>query len=535
MSPRRRDLLQSLGALALGLAWERVFAAPAERPGLVEPYTAPEPPYSLGVASGAPRPEGMVLWTRLAPRPQEADGGMPDVPVLVQWEVSSDPGFSRIVRRGQAMTRPERAHCLHVRVDGLPPGQRWFYRFRTGPHTSPVGRSCTAPAPDDTPGRLRLAVASCQHYESGHYAAHRDLAAQDVDLVLFLGDYIYENHRRGVRQHESTHPPRDLAGYRRRYATYKSDPELQAAHAAHPWLMMWDDHEVENDYAGLHSADRLPLETFLALRTQAYQAYLEHQPVDPGTGRLPDAQGEVHLHGKWSWGQLADLWLLDERQWRSPQACDPGLGPAGARLWWGECAEFAAPARGMLGDRQERWFLQDHAASTAGWRLVGHGTPLSPQTWRWPALGPFTVTDGWDAYAGARERLLQGVAQAGGAPTVFLAGDVHRHMAATLRVRADDPRAAVAGHEFVTSSISSRSLRRLIVDAIRNSHPDCLYARGDQRGYVLIDLTPNRLRAEMRGTPDPVRDPEAPLSPLARFEIDVTERRLHSVDEWTQM
>ena len=461
----------------------------------------------------------MVLWTRLAPQPQAPDGGLPAQAVDVTWELAEDEHFTRIRQSGHVQALPQRAHSVHVRLDGLPSGRRWYYRFRAGQALSPVGRTRTAPAAHAEVPRLRLAVASCQHYQAGHYAAHRDIAAQDLDLVMFLGDYIYETHRPygAVREHERKAPPRDLVAWRQRYATYKSDPALQAAHAAHPWLLMWDDHEVENDYAGLHSAENWAAGRFVEMRAQAYQAYLEHQPVDPALG--PDAHGEVQLHGRWSWGRLADLWLLDERQWRSPQACDPGVGPSGGRLMWGECAGFGDPSRTMLGAAQERWFAQTHAASDARWRLVGHGTPVSPQTWRWPGLGPFTVTDGWDGYQAARQRLLETLALAHVRNTVLLAGDVHRHMAARLRLRADDPGSPVLGSEFVVGSISSKSLRKTFVDAIQRSHTDCLYARGDHRGYALLEVDHDQLRCEMRGTPHPVRSPDAPLRALTTFVV----------------
>ena len=515
---QRRQLLSRLGAAAWALAWQRSFGVPLDAAAApTEPQL--QAPYSLGVASGAPRPDGMVLWTRLAPRPQDLDGGMPAQAVTVEWELAADAYFTHIHRRGKVLALPQRAHSVHVRLEGLPSGRTWHYRFRAGGSLSPVGRTRTAPDPSADVPRLRLAVASCQHYQAGHYAAHRDIAEQDLDLVMFLGDYIYETHRPfgAVRAHESTQPPRDLQAWRRRYATYKSDPALQAAHAAHPWLLMWDDHEVENDYAGLHSAERWPEAHFIEMRAQAYQAYLEHQPVDPALG--PDAQGHVRLHGLWSWGNLADLWLLDERQWRSPQACDPGVGSAGSRLLWGRCAGFEDASRTMLGAAQEHWFAQSLQASTARWRLVGHGSPVSPQTWRWPGLGRFTITDGWDGYQAARLRLLQTLAEAPQGNTVLLAGDVHRHMAARLRLRADDPDSPVIGSEFVVGSISSKGLRKTLVDSIQRSQTDCLFARGDHRGYALLDVSPLQLRCEMRGTPHPVRSADTPLSPLTTFVV----------------
>jgi alkaline phosphatase D len=265
MQTTRRNFLLRSAALsaALALPSQRIIAQPRFA----------QNPFSLGVASGYPQPDAVVLWTRLAPDPLNG-GGMPEAPVAVRWEIAADARFSRIVDRGEVIAAPQFAHAVHVSARGLEPSRWYWYRFMAGDAVSTTGRTRTAPAADDARGRLAFAIASCQHYEHGQYAAYRDMAQQSLDLVIHAGDYIYEGSwgRGKVREHHNTEPY-TLADYRNRYAQYKLDPHLQAAHAACPWLVTWDDHEVDNDYARDRSQDMDPVEVFLARRAAAYQAY----------------------------------------------------------------------------------------------------------------------------------------------------------------------------------------------------------------------------------------------------------------------
>lgn len=439
--------------------------------------------------------------------------------------MAADDQFTREVREGRTTAQPGQAHSVHVKVQGLAPNRVWFYRFRTGDAYSPVGRTRTAPAADDDPHALRLLVASCQHYEQGYYAAHADMARQEADLLLFLGDYIYENPRRrgAVRRHDTPAEPKTLEDFRRRYAHYKRDPQLQANHAARPWILMWDDHEVQNDYAGAVSAQRVPLAAFAALRTAAYQAYFEHLPVDPTRAPSGPSMG---LHDQYAWGRLVDVWTLDERQFRSPQACDRHVGDGGGHVLLG-CEEFDDVERTVLGPAQERWFSQTLAQSRARWQLIGHGTPVSPQSWR-TLLGRVVISDGWDGYTQARERLTAELARHSHLNPVLFAGDVHRHMAMNLREHPSDLRSPVVAAEFVTSSITSRGLREPWVAAVQKSNPDILYAQGDQRGYLRVRLDRDMLHCEMRGTPHPVDSPQATFKTLARFSVEAGQRGLRS-------
>ncbi|TXH48027.1 MAG: phosphodiesterase [Burkholderiaceae bacterium] len=506
---QRRALLHRLGRQAAALALLRLFGPAAAQPA---PWPAGTGhPFTLGVASGMPRPDSVVIWTRLAPRPHDADGGLPPLPLAVRWELAEDERFSVGVRRGEFVARPERAHAVHVEVTGLASARTYFYRFIAGGAVSEMGRTRTAPAEDAAVARLRLALASCQHYEQGFYAAHREIAERELDFVLFVGDYIYEssNPNHQVRTHEGP-VPQTLPAYRARHATYKLDADLRAAHAAHPWILTWDDHEVENDYAGDASPSGLDAVAFLRRRAIAYQAYFEHLPVSPAMAPQGPA---MRIHDRYRWGRLAELWTMDGRQYRSVQACGKD-GAAGGRVITG-CEVLADPARSVFGTAQERWLAEGLAASTRAWKLVAQGSQVSSSGITTPGLGRRVYSDGWDGYPRARERLLDAIATAGG-NTLVLGGDVHRHVAAQLRQRPEDPRSAVVAAEFVCSSISSRGLSETLMAAIRASNPDLVHARSEERGYALVDLTPQVAHCDFRATPYPVRA-DATLHSQARF------------------
>lgn len=363
-------------------------------------------------------------------------------------------------------------------------------------------------------------MASCQHYEQGYYVAHRDIARQDLDLVLFVGDYIYENASPkyrvapGVREHGHKEPW-TLDEYRRHLALYKSDPDLQAAHAAHPWLLTWDDHDVVNDYANDRYAGNVSPEVFLKRRAAAYQAYFEHQPLRVG----PDAPGSpnMRIYDHMAWGQLADVWTLDCRQYRSPQACpDPTRGGGGGRVVL-SCDELADARRTMLGSTQEQWLAQGLAASRRSWKVIAQATQISSTGMNTP-LGRTTYTDAWDGYPLARQRLLQTVVDARLSDVVTLGGDVHMNVAAQLRLKPNDEKSPIVASEFVTTSITSRGLGDVMLQQMRASNPDIAYARADERGYTRIEVTPQGVQAEFRTTPHPAQA-DATLNVQARYAV----------------
>jgi len=468
-----------------------------------------ENPFKLGVASGYPRPDGMVLWTRLL-------GDFAQSAIPVRWEVSAHENFSAVVASGSATTSPEWGHSAHVETRGLEPDRWYFYRFRAGDALSPVGRTRTAPAAGATVARLRFAFGSCQHYEQGWFTAHRYLARDDLDLVAFLGDYIYESSwgREHVRKHDSGEPF-TLAEYRARHALYKSDPDLQQAHRAFPWIFTWDDHEVVNDYAGEHAGYGASPETFLARRMAAYRAFYENMPL-PAAMR-PGATG-MQIYTHLDWGALARFLVLDNRQYRDFQACRSTPTRGAPTLDPTLCLELADPKRSLLGAAQEAWLERSLAESKAGWNILAQQT-LMAQMDRQVGEGRSFWTDGWDGYPASRKKLLDFMNQKRIANPVVIGGDVHMHWVADLKPDFDDPKSPVVASEFCGTSISSQGAAQKQVDERLPDNPHIKYGRSDHRGYVRMSIAGGRLHADLLGL-DTVKKPESRIDELARFVVE---------------
>ena len=506
----RRDFLKIAGAL--GVSQSPIAGAQADRRVRFDSY-----PFTLGVASGYPAPDGFVLWTRLAPRPLEPGGGLAPEIVPMRWEVAEDEGFRKVVASRAEFPSQEWAHSVHAEVGGLEPDRWYFYRFLAGDAISPIGRTRTAPATGAAVPRLRFAFASCQHYEHGYFSAYRHVVADDLDLVVFLGDYIYESslRRNQVRLHERAEEPVTLEEYRARHAHYKSDPDLQSAHRAYPWIATLDDHEVDNDYANDRQEDGAPPEEFLLRRAAAYQAYYEHLPL-PRTMR-PNGP-DMRIHTTLAWGSLANFHLLDGRQYRSPQACPRKAGGAN-EVDPGACAELRAPARTMLGAEQEAWLERQFIAARASWNLIAQQTLMAQLDTR-PGDGQRIWTDNWDGYPVARRRLLESVAARKLANPVVIGGDVHMNFVADLKLDFDDPRSPVVASEFVGTSITSPAgpwQRNL--PAILAENPHIKYGRGDRRGYVRASIAGGRFNADLIGL-DTVKKPDSRAEVLARFVVE---------------
>ena len=511
MNPlQRRDLLRAALSIAL-LPWRQAGAQQAAAPRWQSE------PFSLGVASGLPRPDSVLLWTRLLPAPEEAAALARLPSVALDYELFADAALKQPLRTGRINALATRAHSAHVPVHGLQAGRDYWYRFHCAGAVSPVGHTRTAPPEGARALRLRLALASCQHWEHGHYAAHRDIARQDLDFVLFVGDYIYEGTGRmdAVRSHGGP-APRTLDEYRARHALYKSDPALQAAHAAHPWVMTWDDHEVVNDYANDRDQSYSDPAVFLKRRAAAYQAYFEHMPLLP-VGDANGGSASMRIHDRMVWGDLAELWTLDNRQHRSHHACpDPYRG--GGRLVL-DCAELEDPQRSMLGLAQERWLTQGLNASTRGWKLLAQGTQMAPSGLDALSGLRATYTDGWDGYPQARKRLMGAIQQAGLRDVMALGGDVHYNQAGNLRLNPNDAKSAPLASEFVTTSISSRGMANSRLQTLQESNPDMVYARSDERGYALLEITPHQARCQFRATAQAQRE-DALLRVQAVYAVD---------------
>lgn len=504
---RRRTLLLAAPGLALA--------------GGIPLRAATTTPFSLGVASGDPAPDGFVLWTRLAPSPLTG-GGMPDQPVPVEWVVAEDEALRRPVASGRTLALPGEAHSLHIEVTGLRPGTWYHYRFTAMGEASPTGRARTAPAPGTTPESLHIAVANCQQYEHGFYAAHRHIAASAPDLVAFLGDYIYEaSWGRALVRHHATPTARTLEDYRNRHALYRSDADLQAAHAACPWVVTWDDHEVSNDYAN-DIGERERGAVFVARRAAGYQAFWEHMPLRRAAKPMGAA---ARIHRRIGLGSLAQIHVLDDRQYRHPQACQGPERGGAPRVTFDACPELADPARSILGPEQEAWLADGLAREETRWTLVAQQTRMARLGSR--QTPPVYWTDGWDGYQPARTRLLSQLAarrRDRGTPIV-LGGDIHAFMAAELRPDFDRPETPPVAVEFVATSISSQNNTRYALPFPEDPH--ITFADASRRGWLSLRLTAREAVATMMALDDP-RDAASGATALARFGVAQGSPRLAS-------
>ncbi|MEV3994937.1 alkaline phosphatase D family protein [Streptomyces halstedii] len=514
--PDRRRFLTVTGAAAALAFTAGLPAAGAASAAELDARRITEDPFTLGVASGDPLPDAVLLWTRLAPRPFEADGGLPAERVRVGWEIAHDERFRRVVRRGSATAHPEFCHSVHVDVRGLDPDRVFHYRFRAGAWTSPTGRTRTAPAPGARNGSLTLAAVSCQAYHDGYYTAYRHLAAEDVDVVFHLGDYLYEyavNSAGGARGYTDRvlpdHFDREtltLDDYRMRYGLYKSDPDLRAAHAAHPFVVTWDDHETENNYAGDTPENDVPPEEFLLRRAAAYRAYWENQPLRaPQRPTGPDMRLYRRLH----FGRLAQFDVLDTRQYRSDQAYGDG--------WKVPGPESEDPARTMTGAAQERWLIDGWKQSRARWNLVPQQVTFARRR-DVPTDAYKLSMDCWDGYPASRQRIMDGAEAAGIENLMVLTGDVHVAYGFDLKKDFDDPGSRTVGTEIVATSVTSGkdgAERPANWDNLTRANPHMRFYDG-RRGYVLIGLDREKARADFR-TVSAVTTPGAPVSTAGSF------------------
>ena len=505
-APSRRSLL--LGGAAVGAA--TLLPAPAHAADVRREGAALSDLFTLGVASGEPLPDGVVLWTRLAPDPLALDGlgGMPAKPVAVSWQVATDPRFRQVVRAGAAQARPEEAHTVHVEVSGLQPGREYWYRFRARGELSPVGRTRTAPPAGSRLDRFAFAMVSCQNWPDGHYTAYQHLAQEDLELVVHLGDYIYEGGGQGTigRGHLPATEIFTLADYRVRHAQYKTDPHLQATHAAFPWMLVWDDHEVENNYADdISQPDTEPDQdpaVFRQRRAAAYQAYYEHMPLR--RDQKPHGPDLV-LYRRRQFGDLVDFRFLDTRQYRDDQV------PADRRL---------EPGRTILGAEQRQWLEASLAGSTGLWNVLAQQVFFSQRDFTSGPAQTFS-DDAWDNYPRERDALVDHLAAVGTSNPVVLTGDVHASYVSDVLDDFDRPSSRVVATELVGTSITSGGdgVEQNPGDAVQLAENPHLKFINRRRGYVRHQLTRESWTADYR-TVDHVRQPGAPIRDKARFVIE---------------
>jgi len=500
-----------LGSAAAGACWPflkmRLSAAPDRR------VPMPNDPFQLGVASGDPSSEGIVLWTRLAPDPLNG-GGLPPEDIQVYWQVAHDEGMTKIVQKGVASAAADWAHSVHVEVDGLEPDRGYFYQFKVGNDVSPVGRTRTAPVAHQMLDRFRFAFASCQHYEAGYYTAYEHMAREDLNLVIHLGDYIYEGKagKNNVRSHIGDEI-QSLEDYRNRHALYKTDLHLQAAHAAFPWLVTWDDHEVDNNYAGELSEKLDDPAVFLQRRANAYKAYYEHMQLR--RVHLPHGP-HLPLYRNVSYGSLVRFSMLDTRQYRTDQPCgDKRRAP---------CEEVTDPEATLLGPIQEKWLYKQLAGSQARWNVLAQQVLVADIN-RGSSTAPSYAMDSWSGYAVARTRLMRHLADHPISNPIILTGDSHSNWVNELKIDFDDPQSPTVATEFGGTSISSKGDGHVKPAKIQKllSENSFVKFHNDERGYVRCDLNQQKWTADYRVV-DYVTRPGAPCQTRASFVVEDGQR-----------
>lgn len=517
--PRRR-LLQLLGSNAAG--WTLSGRSWSQMRLSGDPFT-------LGLASGSPGVDSVVLWTRLhAPLFSGSVLVMDDIEV--RWEVAHDERFVRVVRAGQVTAQPELAYSVHVEVQGLEADRWYFYRFMVGDALSPVGRTRTLPRPDAHVASLRLAYASCQKWEDGYFSAWRHMREENLDLVLFLGDYIYEYPGNGSKlRRPGGGWVLSLDEYRRRYVLYKGDADLQAMHAACPWLVTWDDHEVQNDYAGRqagHSGPSDPSQPvhFLARRAAAYQAWYEHMPVRASVltqglaGLLSGA--EMRIYQRLDYGRLASICMLDTRQYRDPQVCNRDDGLGSRRVNPATCIAWNDTRRSLLGSAQEAWLHQQLGSARSlqvRWNILGQQTLLGQRDFGNGSQQIFW-NDGWDGYAGARKRLTEALQKYGPNNPVCFGGDIHENWVGHIKADYSRPYSTRLGVEFCGTSITSRSGGSARTAELLAANPHFVFADAQRKGYGVAKFAPDQLNTTLRVLDD-VSRADTQIQTLASFRV----------------
>jgi alkaline phosphatase D len=510
----RRGFLTGAGATLLYSA-----LAPLATSRLASAQRLGDYPFTLGVASGDPTATGIVLWTRLAPKPLEG-GGMPGHPTAVRWEIATDERMSRIAQRGAVLAVPELGHSVHVEVEGLEPSRWYWYRFRVGSEESPIGRTRTAPAAGSLDA-LKFAFVSCQHYGQGLYHAHKHLADESLDFAVHLGDYIYESRTATSavgRLHLPDHEITTVEDYRIRHAQYRSDPHLQAVHTRFPWIMTWDDHEVENDYAGLSPenpddpTDNQP--DFAGRRARAYQVYYEHMPLR--AAQIPTGP-DMQLYRRLGFGELLSIQVLDTRQYRSHRA------PAGclpSERVGGYCPDGLDPTRTIAGATQDAWIIDGLTRSSARWNLLANQVPFAPNDTNADPLIRTFGGEKWDGYPAGRQKILDAIAAHDLVNTVVITGDVHQNFVRNVPPNYLELDAEPIATEFIGTSITSGGDRALVTTFGGNANNPHLRFSDNHHGYVRCTVTPQLWRSDYRVVPSVVLPDDGGVSTVASFVVE---------------
>jgi len=476
-------------------------------------------PFSLGVASGDPDHESVILWTRLAPKPLEKGNGMPDLPVEVLWEIAEDENLKKPVSSGKVTATSALGFSIHIEAQNLEPDRWYYYRFRSGDATSPIGKTRTLPLPDADPKALRFAVTSCQHFESGYFTAYQQMARDQPDFVFHLGDYIYEyaGAPGRVRQHQGLEID-TLDDYRLRYSQYRTDKDLQLMHAACPWFLTWDDHEVDDNYANDHSQhpDVLAVD-LLRRRADAYQAYYEMMPLRPAS--LPKGP-DMQLYRKGNFGRLAEFYILDTRQYRSDQPNNDKHSPLNEAAF--------NPRNTLLGDPQREWLFKAMADSKGTWNVLAQQVMMAlvdrdPR----PEIDHYSM-DQWPGYAAERKKVLEFIRDRKIRNAVVLTGDIHSNWANELRLDDRHTDTPVLATEFVATSLTSGGNGRKIVANLEALYSEnaCTKFHNQERGYILCDLTPETYTADYKVIEE-VEKPGGTTISRAKFTVEAGQPIIH--------
>jgi alkaline phosphatase D len=503
----RRKFLTVAGSAGVAVAATQFpFAKARSAPARFTGY-----PFTLGVASGDPTADGVVLWTRLAPSPLAGNGGMPDTAIPVQWEVAKDENFTQVVARGEELATYGDAHSVHAEPQGLQAGYEYFYRFKANGEISPTGRTKTAPS--GPASALAFAFASCQQYEHGYYTAYKHMSQEDLDLVIHVGDYIYEYDSNsytatgGNVRANSNHEIVNLQDYRERHAQYKTDPDLQAAHASFAWLVTFDDHEVDNNWAENTPEEGMPLDLFARRRKAAFKAYWEHMPLRKA---VRPAGNAIQIYRRAQYGDLATFHVLDTRQFRSDQACGDG-NRAG-------CDDRSNPARTLTGAAQEQWLYDGLQGSPATWQILAQQVFMAQQDTTTGAGESYNM-DAWDGYKVSRDKLLDFIDTRRIANPIVITGDVHANWAANLLRDFRDADSKILGSEFIGTSISTTGDGSDTSNAARLTENPWIKFNNQQRGYVKVSLDQRTCQADYKVVPY-VKRPGAPISTRKSFVVE---------------
>lgn len=508
----RRRFLKSSAATGAGL----LVASRVSETLVAGAATMDLAPFLHGVASGDPLPDRVIIWTRVTPTDDALPGTGKGDPVSVVWEVATDRRFRSIARAGEVVARAATDHTVKVDVTGLTPGRRYFYRFKAFGKRSRAGQMRTAPAPGTAADAVRFGLVSCSNYEGGYFSAYRHLAERnDLDFVLHLGDYIYEYGAGGYgpgselgRTHRPEHEIVTLSDYRTRYGQYRQDADLQDLHATNAFITIWDDHEVTNDSYKDGAENHQPESEgdYIDRRNDAYKAYFEWMPIR-------QRRNPRRLYRSFRFGDLADLHMLDLRQYRDEQPAnqaDPSKDD---------------PDRTITGDRQMEWFKKGLKGSTARWRLIGNQVMFIP--FETAPDVPFNI-DAWDGYRADRDELVRFMSDNAIDNVVFLTGDIHTSWASDVPLdKTTYPATPSVCTEFVCPSVTSDNLDDISGAPYRSSMPVeetikadnrwVRYVELDSHGYCVVDANSERLQTDYYFISDRT-DPDATQSFAAAWQ-----------------